>query len=168
MVRNVSEKKNTTLYLSIDLVDKARRLGINISNVVEKILELLVEQDIIADESVKLAVLTWENERINVDIENLEKKIQALHTRQHIIAEKMKQEVALIEEIRHSQKVANVMRRLNSKIVETVYDVEKSLEVAKEEIAELKTLGIDVTEQWMHRHVERLGRIAYREGVNHR
>lgn len=152
-------KKTTTLYLTESVVNQAKSLHINISETVEQILRLLISQYGQSEEEIKLAILQVTRDQWAGQLQAYEAQIEPFRMRLKSIDAQIAEQKVTVDEILRSQKIAALMKQLNTKIREADYDLPKIREKAAEEIQQLATFNITVDEVWLKRQIERIAQL---------
>lgn len=154
-------KKTTTLYLDKLNVDRCKELGINISEVVNKILKVVIENPAMHEEEILLDILLVEREKAIQEIGDLEKSIEKIRGRLEYLDTRIEKQKGLVTEARRGDEIAFLMRQLNQKIKDFDFDFEQILDNTTQIRARLATLGFQAEDKgWLTRMIERTRRLS--------
>lgn len=157
----VNDKQQTTVYISKRLIDIVKAKGINLSRIVNDILDSMFAAER-STRHLTLDVLSGRASDIDLqiheaqlDIDRLQLRINELHTQRKTLgfsSEKLKDEIAQIE---RSKKVAKILSEINTIIKETGYTMDAWDKIKKFQ-QELGELEHPIDENWLRMHIRRL------------
>lgn len=157
----VNDKQQTTVYLSKRLIDIVKAKGINLSRVVNDVLDSMFAAER-STRHLTLDVLSGRMSDIDLqiheaqlDVDRLNLRINELHTQRRTLgfsSEKLKDEIAQIE---RSKKVAKILSEINTIIKDVGYTMDAWDKIVKYQ-QELGELEHPIDENWLRMHIRRL------------
>ena len=156
------DKKTVSLYLRRDLLKRCQELHINISETVNRILQIVLERPGISDEEISLAIIKKEYSKIQKKIEERLQEIDQLKDQSELLYEKIEKQTNVVKEIQRSNDVALLIRQLNQKIMSADFNEQQVRKDAQQLLAELRKLGIPVDKpEWLKGQIERMRRLSH-------
>ena len=149
-------KRNVTVYLDVELIRIAKQKGINVSRVCEQALKKCLEREYerVYEEKQKI-----ENElrRLRSQKQYFQEQIRLVEKRMRRLSEQLEQIKKEIEKKENKEQIKRVIRQINKVILEADYDYEVIYPLVKDQIEQLKELGMEeADEQWLKAQIERL------------
>jgi len=153
-------KKSTTLYLRRDILARCKELNINMSDLVNRILAIVLEEPGTHDEEISLAILRVVRKDIDMAMQKNTTERDQLKIRADQIDAKIERQVAIVKEITRSDAIAQLIRQLNVQIRTLDYDISRIEIECMAILEDLKTLGLPISREWLEKQIERMKRIG--------
>jgi len=149
-------KRNLMLYISEDVIEKLKSRNINISEIVERLLRMVLEHEGDTSEELLLSILEARSLAYQKELDSVNERLTRLQETKKACDAKIAELKPAVDMLKKSRKIAALMRTINYKIESTLFDVESSWSICQEEIQLLAELQHEIDKSWFEKHVERL------------
>ena len=149
-------KVNLTISIEDYLKEKAKALGLNISQAVETIIREVLSTEYLSSDQVRLKVIELAIQRVSKEIDTLDLMLKIKREKLKDLSEMYKRKKAEWEIQEKSSQIAGLMREINDIIFSNGFDVEKSWKEAEPYLIRLKELEFDMTRERFEQHVKDL------------
>jgi antitoxin component of RelBE/YafQ-DinJ toxin-antitoxin module len=150
----MNEKKGTMLNLEVDLVEKAKELGINMSNVVNTTLRYLIEGGSLQPIRTDLLLVQQDIKRVNNEMSLRKLELEGLQNRlSELINEEKTLEFGLTQ-VERDTKIAKILEKLRSSILSG--DLPETIITSPEVFTLGGLLQMEITKEWLMAFKERV------------
>jgi len=153
-------KTTTTLYLEAEIVDMAKKMGVNISKVCNEALTLYIDQKGVQLGFLRLRELELAKAALEKRTENVQNTLNELAVEKVRLESEIKSMQAHIEEAKRAERVAEIMRTIRKVAIENDYDIEFCRIACSELIDDLREYGYNFEGEQFDKHITRLKRIG--------
>jgi len=144
----------TTLYLEANIVRRFKQRGLNLSAIVNEILKSF--EGSLHEEEVRMVVMQKEKEQLMKQYNAVRNELELLKTRLQDLDEKIELQRKIIEDVRASKKVSDLLSQLRELIVSKNFEIEKSWSESEELRKQLAQCGYELSKEKFVSLVERL------------
>jgi len=149
-------KINVTVSIERELRERARKLGLNLSQLLEFAIREVSEHGRITSEDFQLAMLEERLSHYEELIEKAKHELRSLELRRDEIKRQIEGLRTEIRERERSERLAILFKMLNARIAEANFDVDEAWESSQDIIAQLHANGFEMDKERFEKHVERL------------
>ena len=151
-------KGQTTLYLEKSLVEQAKELGLNISEISNIALDVVTRAQSISKKSLMYRFQRYTLQLAEADLAAHELQAQKLKQMLDLSVEEFNQSRVQYIEAMKASTIANMMRSINNVVITNEYDSDKSWKDVEQLVSQLANLGYEIDKEWFDNHCKRLER----------